>query len=109
MLVKTASSAGFLLLVLMHINHATASEEAQSAPAEEVPYFLTVGAQAEMEKCFGLANAKSKECVADADSDDCKVSEKKSKDGSEFTYVPRDSCVKQGGQKVMTKRPKPQK
>lgn len=106
---KTTCATGCLLLFLVQITAAAVSQETPSVAAEEMPYFLTVGVQAKLEKCFGLPDAKPKECVADANSDDCKASEKKPKDGTEFQYVPRDSCVKQGGQKVMVKRPKPQK
>lgn len=106
---KTAYAAAFLLQVLVPMSNAMASDEVPLAGTEEVPYFLIVGAQAEMEKCFALSDAKSKECVADPDSGACKASEKKGKDGTEFKYVPRDTCIKLGGLKVMAKRPKPQK
>ena len=96
---RIAYAAGLLLIA--HINNAVASEE--------LPEFLVVFPQAEMEKCFGLADAKPQECATDPDSEDCKTSEKKAKDGTEFKYVPIGSCGKQGGTLMMTTHPKPQK
>lgn len=96
---KTACAAGFLLLV--QLNNTVASQT--------LPDFSAVTPQAEMEKCFALPDAKSKECVADPASDECKASEKKPKDGTEFKYVRVGSCTKQGGQTMMAKQPKPQK
>jgi uncharacterized membrane protein len=97
MLKRVACAAGFFLL-------------APFAVASEVlPDLLIVGPQAEMEKCFALPDAKPKECAVDPDSEDCKAAEKKPKDGTEFKYVRRGSCTKQGGELVMNKRPKPQK
>lgn len=97
---KTACAVGFLLVTQIG---------SSAASSDEQPYYLIPSAQADMEKCFALPDARSKECVAAPDSDDCAVSEKQAKDGTEFKYVPLGSCVKQGGKKVMEKRPKPQK
>lgn len=91
---RMAYAAGLLLIA--PINNAVASEE---FPVPVV----------KMEKCFGLPDAKPKECAADPDSEDCKMSESKAKDGTEFKYVLIGSCVKQGGTLLMTTHPKPQK
>lgn len=84
------------LLFIAQINNALASEE---FPVPVV----------KMEKCFGLPDAKPHECAADPDSEACKTSESKAKDGTEFKYVPIGSCAKQGGTLLMNKQPKPQK
>ena len=95
---KMAYAAGLLLIA-----------QTNAVASEELPDFLIAQPQAEMEKCFALSDAKPKECAADPDSDDCKTSENKAKDGTEFKYVPRGTCTKQGGSLMMAQRPKPQK
>jgi len=96
---KVACIAGFL--VLAQIAHAVASDEVPAAASQDLPSVLVKGPEAEMEKCFGLPDAKSKECAVDPDSDECKASQEKPADGTEFTYVHRGTCTKRGGQLMM--------
>jgi len=104
---SVALAAGFLLCA--QVGSAIAGEETPSLTPEDFQRLLEVVPQAAMEKCFGLPDARSMECNADPDSDDCNASKKRPKDGREFKYVPRDACLKQGGQTMMAKHPKPQK
>lgn len=104
---KMVCVVGFLFLA--QINNVFASDEVPPATSQDLPDFLVKRPEAEMEKCFELPDAKSKECIADSDSDDCKASKKRPKNGTEFTYVPRETCAKRGGQIMMTVRSQPQK
>jgi len=100
-------AAGFFLAA--HLINAVASEEEASIDPEKFAELLVVPRQAEMEKCFGLPDVKTAECNGDDGSEECRASEKRPKDGSEFKYVPRETCTRLGGQKMMAKHPKPQK
>jgi uncharacterized membrane protein len=104
---RVAFAAGVLLCA--QIGSAVAGEDTPQLTPEDFQRLLVVVPPAPMEKCFGLPDVKTMECNADPDSDECTASKKKPKDGKEFKYVPRDTCVSQGGQTVMAKHPKPQK
>jgi hypothetical protein len=105
MLKRIAYIAGFVLLVQIHSG--AAAQEATPPIPPDLSYLFVVNQQSEMEKCYGLPDGKPKECAADEDSSDCKDAEKRPKDGTEFKYVPRDTCAKQGGEKFLIKRSKP--
>jgi uncharacterized membrane protein len=95
------------ILFLVQISHAVASDEVPAA-TQALSGSVAEAPQVEMEKCFGLPDARPKECAADPDSDECRESEERGKDGTEFKYVLRGTCVRQGGSSVMAKRPEPQ-
>jgi len=104
---KIAYAAGFLFLT--QITHAVASDEGQApAPRTLLDLFAEIP-QVEWEKCFVLLDARPKECAADPDSDECKAAEEKGKDGTEFKYVPRGTCIKHGGSPMMAQWHEPQK
>jgi uncharacterized membrane protein len=97
------------LVFLTQITHAVASDETPVAASQALPYYLVKGPEAKMEKCFGLSDAKPKECAMASDSDSCKAAQERPKDGTEFTYVPRGTCAKRGGQMTMPIRLRQQK
>lgn len=101
-----AYAAGFLFLA--QIAHAVASDEVAATVRGTFQEYYAKAPQVEMEKCFALPDARPKEC-AEPDSDECRAAEEKGKDGTEFKYVPRGTCVKLGGRSMMAKRPEPQK
>ena len=104
---KMAYVAG--LLFLAQITHAVASDEEQAAAPRTLQDSFAETPQVEWEKCFALPDARPKECAADPDSDECKAAEEKGKDGTEFKYVQRGTCLKQGGKSMMAVRHEPQK
>jgi hypothetical protein len=105
MLKRIAYAAGFLLLVPIH--DSAVAQEGPPAPPRDLSYLFVVNKPSEMEKCYGLPDGRPKECAVDEDSSDCKNAEKRPKDGTEFKYVPRDTCEKLGGEKFLIKRSKP--
>ncbi|MRV73763.1 DUF2282 domain-containing protein [Duganella sp. FT92W] len=104
---KIVYVTGFLFLA--QITHAIASDEVQAAPPQTLRDLFAATPQVEWEKCFALPDAKPKECAADPDTDECKAAEQKPKDGTEFKYVRRGTCIKQGGKSMMAQRHEPQK
>lgn len=98
--------AGFLLMA--QITHAVASDAVPASAPKTFQEYYAKAPQVEMEKCFALPDARPKEC-ANPDSDECRAAEEKGKDGTEFKYVPRGTCVKLGGRSMMAKRPEPKK
>jgi uncharacterized membrane protein len=95
-------------LFLAQITYAGASDEVLPVASGAMQDSIAETPQVEMEKCFALSDARPKECAADPDSEECKASEAKGKDGTEFKYVPRGTCIKQGGSLWMTQRPESQ-
>lgn len=107
MLKKIAYAAGISCLV--QITHAVASDEVPAAAPWTLQNSAGETPQVQWEKCFALPDARPKECATDPNSDECKAAEAKGKDGTEFKYVPRGTCVKQGGSPMMSQRHEPQK
>ena len=54
-------------------------------------------ADAEKEKCFGIAKAGQNDCATASGSHSCAGQSKKDKDASEWKYVAKGSCDKAGG------------
>jgi len=95
-------------LFCFHIGYAVAGEELPFPTPELLEKLAAPIPRAPMEKCFALPDAKPLECHTDPDSDECTSAKKKPKNGSEFKFVPRESCLKLGGQ-IIAKPAKTQK
>lgn len=60
-------------------------------------------ADAEKEKCFGIAKAGQNDCATTSGSHSCAGQSKSDKDASEWKYVAKGSCEKAGGKMAAPK------
>jgi uncharacterized membrane protein len=60
-------------------------------------------ADAEKEKCFGIAKAGQNDCATASGSHSCAGQAKKDNDAGEWKFVPRGTCEKAGGKLVAPK------
>ena len=56
-----------------------------------------------MEKCFGVARAGQNDCATSNGSHSCAGQARKDNDPFEWKYVPKGTCIKQGGKTAPTR------